>query len=236
MPHYSVPCDCCESEEPPNCCKCGSHCCWSDQSIARLTISFTGTPGSCGSCGDDNAPVLNGTYDLPADACTGNPLVTGGWSLEVGTHTCAATDDGRDIIVKYVLSITPVCDEGGLRFTVIQDNHYYESDGVTIAASGVPGGPLSWSVPVGPASPSPPLVSITPDCTGWTAPGAAPLILWGGSPGCKFSPLSLDMGLEIINNKCCKCANGDCVPTSDGSDNNDTESDCTDLQDDDCPP
>jgi hypothetical protein len=79
-------------------------------------------------------------------------------------------------------------------------------------------------------------------CCTWTLPNTGPTLSNRGPDG--FF-VSISGGgpfvFTISNNKCCNCAGGDCVPTSDGStatcdSGDENANNCTGAQDDDCPP
>lgn len=220
------PCECCGAAEPV-CAACGD-CCFSNQAtmtlrIQRFTCSYipSGSP-----CGGTPQTTSAGGYDYDAGADIAMiPLSAGVWRSAV-----QVTFRG------YVSALVSPPTNGECPPTVVStsstiwlfirfncDTEIWERGHSTTSETT----PDSWSAVQLPAS------AAGPWCQGLDYED----VLDCTTGFVLHTSIITTAVLTIANNKCCNCGEeGECGPTSDGSDNTEPDHVCTDTQDEDCPP
>lgn len=189
------------------CLRCGS-CCYSSKSIGRLTWDLNNVTSyhhAAGAVFDDS--VLSGSVDLPFNG--GDQI--GAWHNFSSGGTGVVSFVGRQCVTSGGISAGVWFGPDGTPFGV----NYYPRYIVFI------GGYLSGG-----------------NCNGGSWTGVTLSIQQQNADGSFYRQAKGGTGsvvIEIINNKCCQCAGGNCSKTSDGTTSADDGA-CTSSQDDNCPP
>lgn len=203
-------CTCCGP--PINCQECYS-CCVSDQSTALLPSLPTLTARNSGGADplDDarSAAIVDVVNALTPLTLAWSTL----WEYAYTSPGFVVTGYGGTTYYVYV-RIQRNCSSGQW----LMDVFYYSSADATLRH--VVGGVLAY------------YSNMT--CCGFRSERQAS----GGASPAGIHTYIGNIDVVVQNNKCCKCAGGNCVPTSDGSVAICTDgiNTCTSAQDDNCPP
>jgi hypothetical protein len=178
---------CCETDCPPTCCARGN-CCFSDQTIVRLTVAITYTnpiPFVLCPCMWD--ATTGRTVDLPFVSC-------GAWGNDTCELLVGNCNTGpfpfavRPIYAKLTASWNPTTNKWG----------------VFLLYSTLVGGTCTLASPCAVYS----FVSTTGDCSGGTV-----VYQMAGPPS---DVATFTFTIQVLNNACCKCVSGNCRPMTNG--------------------
>lgn len=204
-----VDCDACEEDEPlpvPTCASCGSICI-SDDSLVDATWANSHTAASPFTPVACAGNAKNGSMaNIPFLSSSVGQVV---WQKDDLTTTL---DIGGNIYHLRV-KVTYLCPSDTWRLDTMW---YYPTGNVSVGVAGGtfdnPGNALGVT---GVMTDN----ALTSACSD---PMSSDEATWNGS-------------ISLKNNRCCKCESGDCVPTSNGSANSETDNGCTAGQSDNCP-